>query len=227
MRFHTQTAGSTLTAQQPFNNVVRTAYQALAAVLGGTQSLHTNSRDEAYAIPSEDAVTLALRTQQLLAFESGVADCTDPLGGSYYVEHLTDAIEEKATEYIRKIDALGGSLSAIEQGYQQREIQESSYRTQKDIENDKKVVVGVNQFVSPYPEITGLLRIDPAEAEKRKQFEELEARHDKKEAGFGSQIRSYVLHPYRMAKDHRTGHEVGDADSVLDGRLESFFRRPA
>jgi methylmalonyl-CoA mutase N-terminal domain/subunit len=169
LRFHTQTCGHTLTAQQPDNNVVRTAIQALAAVLGGTQSLHTNSRDEAYAIPSEDAVTLALRTQQLLAFESGVADCTDPLGGSYYVEHLTDAIEEKATEYIRKIDALGGSLSAIEQGYQQREIQESSYRTQKDIESEKKVVVGVNQFVSPYPEITGLLRIDPAEAEKRKQ----------------------------------------------------------
>jgi len=169
LRFHTQTCGHTLTAQQPDNNVVRTAIQALAAVLGGTQSLHTNSRDEAYAIPSEDAVTLALRTQQLLAFESGVADCTDPLGGSYYVEHLTDAIEEKATEYIRKIDALGGSLSAIEQGYQQREIQESSYRTQKDIESEKKVVVGVNKFVSPYPEITGLLRIDPAEAEKRKQ----------------------------------------------------------
>ncbi len=169
LRFHTQTCGHTLTAQQPDNNVVRTAIQALAAVLGGTQSLHTNSRDEAYAIPSEDAVTLALRTQQLLAFESGVADCTDPLGGSYYVEHLTNAIEEKATEYIQKIDALGGSLSAIEQGYQQREIQESSYRTQKDIESEKKVVVGVNQFISPYPEITGLLRIDPAEAEKRKQ----------------------------------------------------------
>ncbi len=169
LRFHTQTCGHTLTAQQPDNNVVRTAIQALAAVLGGTQSLHTNSRDEAYATPSEDAVTLALRTQQLLAFESGVADCIDPLGGSYYVEHLTDAIEGKAADYIRRIDDLGGALRSIEQGFQQREIQESSYRTQKDIESVKKVVVGVNKFVSPYPEITGLLRIDPAEAEKQKQ----------------------------------------------------------
>jgi methylmalonyl-CoA mutase N-terminal domain/subunit len=169
LRFHTQTCGHTLTAQQPDNNVIRTAIQALSAILGGTQSLHTNSRDEAYATPSEDAVTLALRTQQLLAYESGVADCIDPLGGSYYVEHLTDALEEKASEYIQRIDELGGALRAIEQGYQQREIQESSYRTQKDIESTKKVVVGVNKFVSPYPEITGLLRVDPAEAEKQKQ----------------------------------------------------------
>jgi methylmalonyl-CoA mutase N-terminal domain/subunit len=169
LRFHTQTCGHTLTAQQPDNNVVRTAIQALSAILGGTQSLHTNSRDEAYATPSEDAVTLALRTQQLLAYESGVADCTDPLAGSYYIEYLTNALEEKAQEYIKKIDELGGALPAIEQGFQQREIQESSYRTQKDTENNKKIVVGVNKFVSPYPEITGLLRVDPAEAEKQKQ----------------------------------------------------------
>jgi len=179
LRFHTQTCGHTLTAQQPDNNVVRTAIQALSAILGGTQSLHTNSRDEAYATPSEDAVTLALRTQQLLAYESGVADCIDPLGGSYYVEHLTDALEEKASEYIQRIDELGGALRAIEQGYQQREIQESSYRTQKDIESTKKIVVGVNKFVSPYPEITGLLRVDPAEAEKQKQrLISLKARRD-------------------------------------------------
>lgn len=168
LRFHTQTCGHTLTAQQPDNNVVRTAIQALAAVLGGTQSLHTNSRDEAYATPSEDAVTLALRTQQLLAYESGVADCTDPLGGSYLVEYLTDALEAQAKQYIDRIDEAGGALAAIEQGFQQREIQESSYRTQKDIESSKKVVVGVNKFVSPYPEITGLLRVDPAEADKQK-----------------------------------------------------------
>jgi methylmalonyl-CoA mutase N-terminal domain/subunit len=167
LRFHTQTCGHTLTAQQPDNNVIRTAIQALSAVLGGTQSLHTNSRDEAYATPSEDAVTIALRTQQLLAFESGVADCVDPLGGSYYIERLTDALEEKAAEYIQKIDDLGGARAAIENGYQQREIQESSYRTQKEIESGKKVVVGVNKFVSPYPEITGLLRVDPAEAAKQ------------------------------------------------------------
>ncbi|HEY48466.1 MAG TPA: methylmalonyl-CoA mutase family protein [Dehalococcoidia bacterium] len=167
LRFHTQTCGHTLTAQQPDNNVVRTAIQALAAILGGTQSLHTNSRDEAYATPSEDAVTLALRTQQLLAYESGVADCIDPLGGSYFVEYLTDSLEAEAKKYIDRIDELGGALAAIEQGFQQREIQESSYRTQKDIEGGNKVVVGVNKFVSPYPEIKGLLRVDPAEAEKQ------------------------------------------------------------
>jgi len=179
LRFHTQTCGHTLTAQQPDNNVIRTAIQALAAILGGTQSLHTNSRDEAYATPSEDAVTLALRTQQLLAFETGVADCTDPLGGSYYMEHLTDALEEKASEYIQKIDDLGGARAAIEHGYQQREIQESSYRTQKEIESGKKIVVGVNKFVSPYPEITGLLRIDPAEAAKQTQrLTSLKAKRD-------------------------------------------------
>ncbi|TET77364.1 MAG: methylmalonyl-CoA mutase [Dehalococcoidia bacterium] len=168
LRFHTQTCGHTLTAQQPDNNIIRTAIQALASVLGGTQSLHTNSRDEAYATPSEDAVTTALRTQQLLAYESGVADCVDPLGGSYYVEYLTDALEAEAKKYIERINDLGGALAAIEQGFQQREIQESSYRTQKDTENGKRVVVGVNKFVSPYPEITGLLRIDPVEAEKQK-----------------------------------------------------------
>jgi len=179
LRFHTQTCGHTLTAQQPDNNIVRTAIQALAAVLGSTQSLHTNSRDEAYATPSEDAVTTALRTQQLLAYESGVADCIDPLGGSYYVEYLTDALEADAKKYIDKTDDLGGALAAIEHGFQQREIQESSYRTQKDTENGKRVVVGVNKFVSPYPEITGLLRIDPVEAEKqRKLLTSLRAKRD-------------------------------------------------
>lgn len=168
LRFHTQTCGHTLTAQQPDNNIVRTAIQALAAVLGGTQSLHTNSRDEAYATPSEDAVTTALRTQQILAYESGVADIIDPLGGSYYIEHLTDAIEKEANKLIKKIDEFGGALTAIENGFQQREIQESSYQTQKQIEKNKKVVVGVNKFVSPYPEIKGLLRVNPLEAEKQK-----------------------------------------------------------
>ena len=169
LRFHTQTCGHTLTAQQPDNNIVRTAIQALSAVLGGTQSLHTNSRDEAYATPSEDAVTTALRTQQILAYESGVADIIDPLGGSYFIEQLTDAIEDEATKLIKKIDEVGGALSAIERGFQQREIQESSYQTQKQIESGKKVVVGVNKFISPYPEITGLLRVDPKEADKQKQ----------------------------------------------------------
>lgn len=167
LRFHTQTGGSTLTAQQPDNNIIRTAMQALAAILGGTQSLHTNSRDEAYATPSEEAVTIALRTQQVLAYESGVADSVDPLAGSYLVESLTNNLEAEAREYIERIDSLGGALTAIEQGFPQREIQESSYRYQKGIEGGNKVVVGVNKFVSPYPKPTGLLRLDSEVAKKQ------------------------------------------------------------
>jgi len=169
LRFHTQTGGSTLTAQQPDNNVIRTTIQALAAVLGGTQSLHTNSRDEAYATPSEEAVTIALRTQQVLGYESGVADSVDPLAGSYLVESLTNTVEAEAREYIERIDSLGGALAAIEQGFPQREIQKSSYRYQKDIESGKRVVVGVNKFVSPYPKLTGLLRLDPAVAKRQRE----------------------------------------------------------
>ena len=166
LRFHTQTAGCSLTAPQPHNNIVRTAIEALAATLGSTQSLHTNSFDEAYAPPSEEAVTIAVRTQQILAYESGVADVVDPFGGSYYIEHLTDSLEKGAREYIAKIDSLGGAVAAIEQGYQQREIQDASYRYQKEIESGKRTVVGVNNFVSPYPKITGLLRVKP-EVERR------------------------------------------------------------
>jgi len=148
LRFHAQTGGSTLTAQQIDNNVVRVTLQALAAVLGGCQSLHTNSRDEALALPSEEAARVALRTQQVIAFESGVADTVDPLGGSYFVEQLTDEIEEKAGEYLRKIDGLGGAVKAIEQKFYQQEIAESAYRYQQAIEQKNKVVVGVNEFVS-------------------------------------------------------------------------------
>ena len=169
LRFHTQTAGCSLTAQQPYNNVVRTTIQALAAALGGTQSLHTNSYDEAYATPSEDAVTVALRTQQILAHENGIGDTVDPLGGSYLVEGLTDALEREAKNIIEKIDGIGGALAAIEQGYQQREIQESSYRYQKAIEGEEKVIVGVNKFVSPYPQIAGLIRVDPEQAKKQRE----------------------------------------------------------
>jgi len=166
MRFHTQTGGSTLTAQQPDNNIIRTTMQALAAVLGGTQSLHTNSRDEAYATPSQDAVTIALRTQQILGYENGVADTIDPLAGSYYVEKLTDTIESEAKEYIAKIDKIGGALHAIEQGFQQREISDSAYRYQKSVENGERVVVGVNKFQSAYAKLP-LLRVDPAVAKKQ------------------------------------------------------------
>jgi methylmalonyl-CoA mutase N-terminal domain/subunit len=168
LRFHTQTGGSTLTAQQPDNNVVRTAMQALAAVLGGTQSLHTNSRDEAYATPSEEAVTIALRTQQLLAYENGIADSVDPLAGSYLVESLTDTIETEASDYIEKIDGMGGAMHAIEQGFPQREIQDSSYRYQKAVEAGEKVIVGVNKFVSTYAKLP-LLRLDPEVANKQRE----------------------------------------------------------
>ena len=161
LRFHTQTAGSTLTAQQPDNNIVRTAYQALAAVLGGTQSLHTNSKDEALSLPTEEAVRVALRTQQILAYESGVADVVDPLAGSYYIEYLTDKIEEQAWEYIRQIDALGGSVHAIEKGFMQAEIEQSAYEYQRALEEQKAIVVGVNRFTIENEERPTLLRVDP------------------------------------------------------------------
>jgi methylmalonyl-CoA mutase, N-terminal domain len=146
-RFHTQTAGVSLTAQQPYNNVVRTALQALAAVLGGTQSLHTNSLDEALALPTEEAATIALRTQQIIAHESGVVNTADPLGGSYFVEKLTDDIEAEALEYFRKIDAMGGMVAAVERGFPQREIQEAAFRFQQAVERKEKVIVGVNEHV--------------------------------------------------------------------------------
>jgi methylmalonyl-CoA mutase N-terminal domain/subunit len=178
LRFHTQTAGCSLTAQQPHNNIVRTALEALAATLGGTQSLHTNSFDEAYAPPSEEAVTVAVRTQQILGYESDIANTVDPLGGSYYIEHLTDSLEKEAGEYISKIDSFGGAVVAIERGYQQREIQDSSYRYQKAIESGKRTVVGVNEFISPYPKIVGLLRVKP-EAEKRQKEGTAQVRKDR------------------------------------------------
>jgi len=143
-----QTAGCSLTAQQPYNNVVRTAIQALAAVLGGTQSLHTNSLDEAWALPTEFAATIALRTQQIIAHETGVANTVDALGGSYFVETLTNEVERGAWDYIEKIDALGGMVAAIERGYPQREISEASYRYQMEVDKKEKIIVGVNDFVT-------------------------------------------------------------------------------
>ncbi|MCW5860520.1 MAG: methylmalonyl-CoA mutase family protein [Caldilineales bacterium] len=162
LRFHTQTGGSTLTAQQPENNIVRVTMQALAAVLGGTQSLHTNSKDEALALPTQHAVEIALRTQQVIAYESGVADSPDPLAGSYLVEALTNEIEQRARAYLDKIDAMGGALRAIEQGFMQREIQEAAYRTLRAIENGEQVVVGVNRFVTDEKPVADLLRVDPS-----------------------------------------------------------------
>jgi methylmalonyl-CoA mutase, N-terminal domain len=162
LRFHTQTAGSSLTAQQPEVNVVRTTIQALAAVLGGTQSLHTNAMDEALALPTEQAARVALRTQQVIANESGVADTVDPLAGSYAIEQLTDEIETRATEYLEKIDAMGGMLRAIELGYVQREIQESAYRYQRAIETQDAIVVGVNRYQVEEESHVSLLRVGPA-----------------------------------------------------------------
>jgi methylmalonyl-CoA mutase N-terminal domain/subunit len=167
LRFHTQTAGCSLTAQQPRNNIVRVAFQALSAVLGGTQSLHTNSMDEALALPSEEAVQTALRTQQLIAYETGVADTVDPLAGSYYLEHLTGVIEEKALEYIQRIDELGGAAAAIEKGFIQKEIQESAFRYQKAVESGDRVVVGINKFQIKEPPPSGLLKVDPAVREQQ------------------------------------------------------------
>jgi methylmalonyl-CoA mutase N-terminal domain/subunit len=162
LRFHTQTSGVALTAQQPYNNVVRVALQALSAVLGGTQSLHTNSFDEAYSLPSEQAVAVALRTQQIIAHESGVVDTVDPLAGSYYVEHLTNEIEERAQKYIEQIDGMGGAVSAIEKGFMQREITESAYRFQKEVEAKKRIVVGVNDYVGEEEVPIKTLQVDPA-----------------------------------------------------------------
>jgi len=162
MRFHTQTAGCTLTAQQPENNIVRTAFQALAAVLGGTQSLHTNSMDETYALPTEKAVKLALRTQQLIGYETGVACTIDPLGGSYYVEALTQRMEEKAYEYFREIESLGGVIAAIESGFFQREIAKSAYLYQKAVDERRRIIVGINEFTEEKPPAIETLRIDPS-----------------------------------------------------------------
>lgn len=179
LRFHTQTAGCTLTAQQPYNNIVRVAIQALAAVLGETQSLHTNSFDEAYATPSEEAVTIALRIQQILAYESGVSEVVDPLGGSYFIESLTDSLEKQANEYIDRIEKLGGAVAAIEQGFQQREIQESAYLYQKAVDGGETVVVGVNKYVSESPSIPRLLRVGPeVETKQKERLKQIKEKRD-------------------------------------------------
>jgi methylmalonyl-CoA mutase N-terminal domain/subunit len=179
LRFHTQTAGSTLTAQQPEVNVVRTTLQALSAVLGGTQSLHTNSMDEALGLPTEGAALLALRTQQVIAYETGVADTVDPLAGSYFVESLTDAIEAAAADYIAKIDAMGGATRAIERGYQQREIHEAAYRWQKQVESGDAVVVGVNRFTAGDEAKPPILRVEAsAESARRERLAQLRRRRD-------------------------------------------------
>ncbi|MCI0860254.1 MAG: methylmalonyl-CoA mutase family protein [Chloroflexi bacterium] len=165
LRFHTQTAGVSLTAQQPDNNLIRCTVQALAAILGGSQSLHVNSRDEALALPTEESVQLSLRTQQILAYESGAADVVDPLGGSYYVESLTNQLEAAAYDYIDRIEQLGGTVSAIEQGFQMREIGDSAYQHRREVESGSRIIVGVNRFVTDSPPIEHLTRVDPEAAQ--------------------------------------------------------------
>ncbi len=232
LRFHTQTCGSTLTAQQPDNNVVRTAIQALAAVLGGTQSLHTNSRDEAYAPPGEEAVTIALRTQQILAHESGVADVVDPLGGSYLLEYLTDKLEQETDAYIQKIDKMGGAIAAIEKGFPQCEIQESAYKYQREIEEEKRLVVGVNKFVSPFPKITGLIRVDPLEEKKQKErLQSLKKERNNSEvkesleklrvaAGSTENLMPYIL---RCVESYATLGEICDILRGVFGTQKEFL----
>jgi methylmalonyl-CoA mutase N-terminal domain/subunit len=180
LRFHTQTAGVTLQAQQIDNNVARVTVQALAAILGGTQSLHTNAKDEALALPTTETAQLALRTQQVLAYESGVAEVVDPLGGSYYIEWLTDEIERRAWEYIERIDERGGALAAVEAGYVQLEIQESAYEYQRQVEREERIIVGVNRFQTEQPESApAILVVDPTIRQRQSaRLQALRARRD-------------------------------------------------
>ena len=232
LRFHTQTAGCSLTAQQPYNNVIRTTLEALAAVLGGTQSLHTNSLDEVLALPTEHAVTIALRTQQIIAEESGVTNTIDPLAGSYFVEALTNKMEEEAWKYINKIDELGGILKAIEIGYPQQEIAEAAYRYQQQVDKGEKVVVGVNKYVQEKEEPIEILRIDP-EVE-RKQIERLkkikETRDNAKVAQLLGELREAAkrndnLMPYiiNCVREYCTLQEICDVFRDVYGT----FRDPA
>ncbi len=226
LRFHTQTAGCSLTAKQPFNNVVRTAYEALAAVLGGTQSLHTNSLDETYAIPTEEAATIALRTQQVLAEEIGVANTIDPLAGSYFVEALTHQIEEQAWEYIQKIDEMGGMVAAIERGFPQAEIAESAYKYQKQIDLGEKVIVGVNKYVTDHPPITiWRMRSEIEERQLRRLREVKQMRNNAKVKELLDQIRkasqdeeNLMPHIINAVREYATIQEICDVWRDFFGR---------
>jgi methylmalonyl-CoA mutase N-terminal domain/subunit len=226
LRFHTQTAGCSLTAQQPYNNVVRTASEALAAVLGGTQSLHTNSLDETYAIPTEEAVTIALRTQQILSEETGVANTIDPLAGSYFVETLTDQIEQQAWEYIHRIDEMGGMVTAVERGYPQAEIADSAYKYQKQIDSGEKVMVGVNKYATDHPPIT-IWRMNPAVEERqlRRLREVKQMRNNQKVKELLDQIRivskngeNLMPHIINAVTEYATIQEVCDVWRDVFGR---------
>jgi methylmalonyl-CoA mutase N-terminal domain/subunit len=230
LRFHTQTAGCSLTAQQPYNNVVRTAIQALAAVLGGTQSLHTNSLDEAWALPTEFAATIALRTQQIIAHETGVANTVDPLGGSYFVETLTNEVERGAWDYIEKIDALGGMVAAIERGYPQREISEASYRYQVEVDKKEKIIVGVNDFVTKEKPLDTLQIDETVAARQAEQLSKLRAERSSDEVARRlSALRKAAqgtdnLMPYIFdaVKSYATLGEICDAMREVFGTYEEI-----
>ncbi len=232
MRFHTQTAGSSLTAQQPENNIVRTAYQALSGVLGGTQSLHTNSYDEALGLPTEESATLALRTQQILAYETGIADVVDPLAGSYYVEGLTDDIEAEARALIDQIDGLGGAVKAIEAGFQQRHIEDAAYREATRVETDEAVVVGVNRFAGGSDSTIPITRVDPElERSQVARVRTLRADRDAAavqaalaELGDAARGTDNVLDPMRVAL--RAGATVGEVSKVLAGVFGHYRPTP-
>ncbi len=226
LRFHTQTAGCSLTAQQPYNNVVRTAYEALAAVLGGTQSLHTNSLDETYAIPTEEAAGIALRTQQILAEETGVANTIDPLAGSYFLEALTHQMEEQAWEYIRKIDEMGGMVEAIERGFPQAEIADAAYKFQKQIDSGEKVVVGVNKYATEHPPIT-IWRMKPEIEERQlKRLREVkQTRNNQKVKEFLNQIQvaskngeNLMPHIINAVREYASIQEICDVWRDVFGR---------
>jgi len=228
LRFHTQTAGCSLTAQQPYNNVVRTALQALSAVLGGTQSLHTNSLDEAWALPTEFAATIALRTQQIIAHETGVTNTVDPFGGSYFVESLTNEVERGAWDYIRKIDALGGMVAAIERGYPQREIAEASYRYQMALDKKEKIMVGVNDFVSEEKPLE-ILQIDETVAHRQaERLKKLRAERSRDEVtrrlnalrGASKTSENLMPHILDAVKAYATLGEICDAMRDVFGAYE-------
>jgi methylmalonyl-CoA mutase N-terminal domain/subunit len=227
MRFHTQTAGSTLTAQQPLNNVVRTAYQALAAVLGGTQSLHTNSYDEALGLPTEEAVVVALRTQQVLGYESGVADVVDPLAGSYYVESLTDRLAAEAAELLDRIDELGGAVAAIEAGFQQGQIEEAAYEYARSVESGATTVVGVNRFtVGEEPE-ADVLRVGAA-IEERQVAALVERRADRNSAALErclDDVRATARTDDNLLPPMRIALEAGATVGEVAGALRDVFGR--
>jgi methylmalonyl-CoA mutase N-terminal domain/subunit len=228
LRFHAQTAGCSLTAQQPYNNVVRTAIQALAAVMGGTQSLHTNSLDEAWALPTEFAATLALRTQQIIAYESGVTNTADPLGGSYFVETLTNELESGARDYIRKIDALGGMVAAIERSYPQREIAEASYRYQQAVDRKEKIIVGVNEYAAEEKSLEVLQIDEHVAARQQERMRRLRAERSGEEvrrrldilmrAAEGTE--NLMPHLYDAVKAYATLGEICDALRTVFGAYE-------